>query len=82
MPGFTPKIPNGLEELMRGLAKSCIKNNPDNLYEFAAEYFENLVRDRDGALDQHYKKFATYKVYRKNKKLKKHGSSGGKENFK
>lgn len=67
MPIISPKIPSGLEELMRGLAKSCIKENPDNIYEFAAEYFENLLKERDGTVDQSYKKFATYKVYKKNK---------------
>ncbi|KAG5682423.1 hypothetical protein PVAND_011776 [Polypedilum vanderplanki] len=67
MPIISPKIPSGLEELMRGLAKSVIKENPDNIYEFAAEYFENLLRERDGTVDQSYKKFATYKVYKKSK---------------
>lgn len=67
MPIISPKIPSGLEELMRGLAKSCIKENPDNIYLYAAEYFENLLKERDGAVDQNYKKFATYKVYKKNK---------------
>lgn len=52
---------------MRGLAKSVIKENPQNIYEFAAEYFENLLRERDGSVDQSYKKFATYRVYKKNK---------------
>lgn len=52
---------------MRGLAKSVIKENPHNIYEFAAEYFENLLKERDGTVDQSYKKFATYKVYKKNK---------------
>jgi len=67
MPIISPKIPQGLEELMKGLAKSVIKENPDNIYEFAAEYFENLLRERDGTDDQNYKKFATYKVYKKSK---------------
>ena len=67
MPIISPKIPSGLEDLMRGLAKSCIKENPDNIYEFAAEYFENLLKQRDGVMDQGYKNFATYKVYKKNR---------------
>lgn len=58
---------------MRGLAKSVIKENPQNIYEFAAEYFENLLKERDGSVDQSYKKFATYKVYRKNKSARKRG---------
>lgn len=67
MPIISPKIPSGLEDLMRGLAKSCIKENPDNIYEFAAEYFENLLKQRDGGLDQGYKNLKTYKVYKKNR---------------
>lgn len=76
MPIISPKIPQGLEELMRGLAKSVIKENPENIYEFAAEYFENLLRDRDGTVDQRYKQFATYKVYKKNKVARKQREKG------
>ena len=72
MPIISPKIPDGLPELMRGLAKSVIKQNPDNLYEFAAEYFENLVRERDG---DSYKQFATYKVYKEHKKKSRNSRS-------
>ncbi|XP_038104970.1 auxilin-like protein 1 isoform X1 [Culex quinquefasciatus] len=59
----TPKVPDGLPELMRGLAKSVIKENPDNIYVHAAEYFENLIRERDGELDKGYGSFSAYKVY-------------------
>uniref|UniRef100_A0A182MPS5 RIIa domain-containing protein n=1 Tax=Anopheles culicifacies TaxID=139723 RepID=A0A182MPS5_9DIPT len=63
MPISAPKIPDGLPELMRGLAKSVIKENPENLYVHAAEYFENLIRKRDGHLDQGYQTFNAYQVY-------------------
>ncbi|XP_053659716.1 titin homolog [Anopheles marshallii] len=63
MPISAPKIPDGLPELMRGLAKSVIKENPENLYVHAAEYFENLIRERDGHLDQGYQTFNAYQVY-------------------
>ncbi|XP_062540127.1 dentin sialophosphoprotein isoform X2 [Armigeres subalbatus] len=63
MPITTPKVPDGLPELMRGLAKSVIKENPDNIYVHAAEYFESLIRQRDGDLDRGYKNFSAYKVY-------------------
>uniref|UniRef100_A0A182QS51 RIIa domain-containing protein n=1 Tax=Anopheles farauti TaxID=69004 RepID=A0A182QS51_9DIPT len=64
MPISAPKIPEGLPELMRGLAKSVIKENPENLYVHAAEYFENLIRERDGQLDgSGYQTFNAYKVY-------------------
>uniref|UniRef100_A0A182XF70 RIIa domain-containing protein n=1 Tax=Anopheles quadriannulatus TaxID=34691 RepID=A0A182XF70_ANOQN len=63
MPISAPKIPDGLPELMRGLAKSVIKENPENLYVHAAEYFENLIRERDGHLDHGYPTFNAYQVY-------------------
>uniref|UniRef100_A0A182JQ74 RIIa domain-containing protein n=1 Tax=Anopheles christyi TaxID=43041 RepID=A0A182JQ74_9DIPT len=63
MPISAPKIPDGLPELMRGLAKSVIKENPENLYVHAAEYFENLIRERDGHLDHGYSTFNAYQVY-------------------
>ncbi|XP_050068052.1 titin [Anopheles maculipalpis] len=63
MPISAPKIPEGLPELMRGLAKSVIKENPENLYVHAAEYFENLIRERDGHLEQGYQTFNAYQVY-------------------
>ncbi|XP_053673228.1 uncharacterized protein LOC128723501 [Anopheles nili] len=63
MPISAPKIPEGLPELMRGLAKSVIKENPENLYVHAAEYFENLIRERDGQLGLGYQAFDAYQVY-------------------
>uniref|UniRef100_A0A182PLH4 RIIa domain-containing protein n=1 Tax=Anopheles epiroticus TaxID=199890 RepID=A0A182PLH4_9DIPT len=63
MPISAPKIPDGLPELMRGLAKSVIKENPENLYVHAAEYFENLIRERDGVLDHGYPTFNAYQAY-------------------
>uniref|UniRef100_A0A182TUF6 RIIa domain-containing protein n=1 Tax=Anopheles melas TaxID=34690 RepID=A0A182TUF6_9DIPT len=63
MPISAPKIPDGLPELMRGLAKSVIKENPENLYVHAAEYFENLIRERDGHLEHGYPTFNAYQVY-------------------
>lgn len=57
---ITPKIPDGMVELMKNLAKSVLKEQPDNIYLFAAEYFENLVRERDGSLDRGYSTFRKY----------------------
>lgn len=55
---ISPKIPDGMVELLKNLAKAILKEQPDDIYVFAAEYFENLVRQRDGgALDKGYGKF-------------------------
>ncbi|XP_053685105.1 titin homolog [Sabethes cyaneus] len=80
MPITTPKVPDGLPELMKGLAKSVIKENPKNIYVHAAEYFESLIRDRDGELDKGYRNFSAHKVYadyRENCRDEKGNSSGG-----
>lgn len=57
---ITPKIPEGMVELLKNLAKSVLKEQPENIYLFAAEYFENLVRERDGTLDKGYSTFRKY----------------------
>ncbi|XP_062703423.1 microtubule-associated protein futsch isoform X2 [Aedes albopictus] len=80
MPITTPKVPDGLPELMRGLAKSVIKENPENIYVHAAEYFENLIRERDGGLDRGYQNFSAYKVYADYKE-KCRGKGGGNESL-
>lgn len=80
MPITTPKVPDGLPELMRGLAKSVIKENPDNIYVHAAEYFDNLVRERDGELNKDYKHFSAYRDYsdyKEKSRVKGSGGSGG-----
>lgn len=55
-----PKIPDGMVELMKNLVKSVLKEQPENIYLFAAEYFENLVLKRDGSLDKEYSVFRKY----------------------
>lgn len=55
-----PKIPDGFVELMKNLAKSVLKEQPENIYLFAAEYFENLLLERDGSLDKGYSAFRKY----------------------
>ncbi|XP_031618124.1 sperm surface protein Sp17-like [Contarinia nasturtii] len=57
---ITPKIPDGMVELMKNLAKSVLKEQPENIYVFAAEYFENLVRERDGSLNKGYTTFRKF----------------------
>lgn len=64
-----PKIPEGLIPLMKDLAKEVIKEQPDNIHLFAAEYFERLVIERDGSLHKDYPKFHEYEENYK----KKHG---------
>lgn len=60
---FSPKIPDGMVDLMKTLAKNVLKEKPDNIYEYAATYCENLLKKRDGSLDKGYGKFRSYEKY-------------------
>lgn len=55
-----PTVPDGMVDLLRGLATNVLREKPENIYVFAAEYFENLLRERDGSLDKGYEKFREY----------------------
>ncbi|XP_073950399.1 uncharacterized protein isoform X3 [Choristoneura fumiferana] len=44
----TPKMPPGLLELMEGLTKDILKNNPENVYEFCAGHMHKLLELRNG----------------------------------
>lgn len=53
-----PRIPPELPNIMKDLTKEILKENPSNIYEFAAEYFESLIRKRDGQLNKNYERFS------------------------
>ena len=40
-------LPSGLEESLEGLAREVLRSQPKNIYEFAAEHFEELLRKRN-----------------------------------
>ena len=40
-------LPNGLEEALEGLAKEVLRSKPKNIYQFAAEHFEGLLKKRN-----------------------------------
>ena len=39
-------LPDGLEEALEGLAREVLRNQPENILEFAANHFEQLVKTR------------------------------------
>lgn len=67
----TPSVPEGMVDLLKGLARNVLREKPENIYEFAAEYFENLLRERDGSLDKGYEKFREYDRQMANLRLSK-----------
>ncbi|OWR47641.1 hypothetical protein KGM_202309 [Danaus plexippus plexippus] len=42
-----PKMPPGLIELMDGLARDVLKNNPTDIYEFCSDHMKKLLQTRD-----------------------------------
>jgi hypothetical protein len=40
-------LPGGLEDTLEGLAREVLRSKPKNIYEFAADYFEDLLRKRN-----------------------------------
>lgn len=60
---LTPKVPAGMVDLMKSLSKSVLKEKPENIYEYAAAYFESMLKKRDGSLDKGYGKFRSYQKY-------------------
>ncbi|XP_063697992.1 titin-like [Culicoides brevitarsis] len=54
----SPRIPPELPNIMKDLTKEILRENPANIYEFAARYFESLIRKRDGHLNKNYERFS------------------------
>nr|XP_018902936.1 PREDICTED: sperm surface protein Sp17-like [Bemisia tabaci] len=46
---YRVNIPLGLESLLEGLAGAVLREQPVDIYRFAAEYFEKLLASRDEA---------------------------------
>ncbi|XP_058796778.1 uncharacterized protein LOC131667403 [Phymastichus coffea] len=44
---LTPRVPQGLAAAVEGLTREVIRHRPENIYEFAARHFENLLRLRE-----------------------------------
>ena len=42
------RVPKGFQNLLEGLARETLRNQPENIYAYAAAYFENLLKIREG----------------------------------
>lgn len=49
--GQFPKVPDGLKELMSDISREVLREQPENIYEFIAEYLEamELTREHKGS---------------------------------
>lgn len=52
------RIPQGFGNLLEGLTREILREQPDNIPAFAAAYFENLLEKRESKLfkNRHLKK--------------------------
>ncbi|KAJ1528401.1 hypothetical protein ONE63_006816 [Megalurothrips usitatus] len=41
-------VPEGMDAALQGLTREVLRHQPDDIYWFAAQYFENLIRARGG----------------------------------
>lgn len=41
-------VPEGMDAALQGLTREVLRHQPGDIYSFAAQYFESLVRARDG----------------------------------
>lgn len=44
------RVPKGFQNVLEGLAREVLRNQPDNIYEFGAKYFEQMLAVRDGKI--------------------------------
>ena len=42
------RVPPGFEHLLEGLAREILREQPENLVEFSAQYFRKKLQERDG----------------------------------
>ena len=42
------RVPRGFQNLLEGLAREVLRAQPEDIYAFAAKYFEDLVQIRAG----------------------------------
>lgn len=45
--GQCPKVPDGLKELMSDISREVLRDQPENIYEFIADYLEEMEIERE-----------------------------------
>ncbi len=51
------RVPKGFQNILEGLAREVLRNQPGDIYAFGALYFENLLKQREGKLKKIEKSF-------------------------
>lgn len=47
------RVPRGFQNLLEGFAREVLRSQPEELYSFGAQYFEDLLKQRDGEFSFH-----------------------------
>lgn len=58
--GWKVSIPIGLDSALEGLTREVLKNQPQDIYSFAANYFEKLLSIREEGNADHPGKRLNY----------------------
>ena len=56
------RVPHGFQNLLEAFAKEVLRQQPANIYEFGAVFFEEMVKERQSALLLHCCYYSYFKV--------------------
>ena len=42
------RVPKGFQNILEGLAREILRNQPENMFEFGSKYFDQLLKVREG----------------------------------
>ena len=46
------RVPKGFQNILEGLAREVLRTQPENIFEFGSQYFEKVLKYREGKLDR------------------------------
>ncbi|XP_033244209.1 uncharacterized protein LOC117186936 [Drosophila miranda] len=62
-----PRVPEGLRDLMKMYAKEVLRQKPENLYKFSADFFNLIVTEKSNRVMRKYEPIQTYESMIKNR---------------
>ncbi|XP_068152751.1 microtubule-associated protein futsch [Drosophila tropicalis] len=62
-----PRVPEGLRDLMKVFTKDVLREKPENLYQFSANYFDGIVSEKMPQAMRKYEPVQSYEAIMKNR---------------
>ncbi|EDW83987.2 uncharacterized protein Dwil_GK13388 [Drosophila willistoni] len=62
-----PRVPEGLRDLMKVFTKDVLREKPENLYQFSANYFDGIVSEKTPQAMRKYEPVQSYEAIMKNR---------------